>query len=477
MDKINLNDIKDKYFTGRRKKIKLEWSAKDMNVYRIPIEYLYYNDQNDRIATYISKYDTDHKDKPFSTLPTHDKERNDIIESYIIEADKGNFDTIKDHIKDNSQMDPWVVLSDWRVIDGNRRFTSLRSLRRETGEQEYAFFETVILDDNVDEKQIKIMELILQQWLPSRLNYNPIEKLVWVYRDLIRDKRLTVKEYAKSINEKDSEVEKLIDLALLMEDFLEHMNAPQEFYLAKELEIDWPLRELYRVKKKIEADEDDWYKTKVSVYNLMIIRPEVDWSNDITRIVRDFCNNIALSKEKLNEYYSEHEDEARFIFEAFRWKSARQVIDSWDLSEDNLKVSIDKKSEEKFWDWSSLDVVKQDSSENENSEEKTSQILPQFHNSYAPVDKKVIFDDIKRVKKEVSEHMWHKVADALYEAKQEKKMSKPIDYLIEANKTLKKINSRSVKDLDMISRVKFIEELEKIENIINQINKELEWQN
>ena len=42
--------------TSATKKITYKGKNRDMPVYRIPIDLLYYNDKNDRIATYLSKY-------------------------------------------------------------------------------------------------------------------------------------------------------------------------------------------------------------------------------------------------------------------------------------------------------------------------------------------------------------------------------------------------------------------------------------
>ena len=50
--------------------IKLEGSKKlkivneELNeIYKIPLKYLYYNDQNDRIATFVSEYESDNNIK------------------------------------------------------------------------------------------------------------------------------------------------------------------------------------------------------------------------------------------------------------------------------------------------------------------------------------------------------------------------------------------------------------------------------
>ena len=60
------------------------------------------------------------------------------------------------------QQQPGVILADGRIVDGNRRYTCLRRIQRESGEKQ--FFETVIMnaDMNKDRKQIKLLELSIQ---------------------------------------------------------------------------------------------------------------------------------------------------------------------------------------------------------------------------------------------------------------------------------------------------------------------------
>ena len=52
LDKINITVIP----TNASKKFVLNGAAKVYPVYKIKIDELYYNDQNDRIATWISQY-------------------------------------------------------------------------------------------------------------------------------------------------------------------------------------------------------------------------------------------------------------------------------------------------------------------------------------------------------------------------------------------------------------------------------------
>ena len=118
-NKIDLNVIRENGEVVGTKKMNINGVKKNMEVFRIPLDQLYYNDQNDRIATYISKYNSENKN--INDLPL--EERNEIIEKYIISSDKEKFIGTKNNIEQFSQLEPGVVLTDGRVIDGNRRFT------------------------------------------------------------------------------------------------------------------------------------------------------------------------------------------------------------------------------------------------------------------------------------------------------------------------------------------------------------------
>lgn len=307
---INNNDLTDvmmKENIVSTKKMNIKGQVRHMDVYRIPIDRLYYNDKNDRIATWISKYESENGNIRNLDINAY----NDKIQEYIIKSDKQKFATTKNNIKNFSQLEPGVVFIDGRVIDGNRRFTCLRKLFQDTGDQSFAYFDAVILSNEISEKEIKLMELVLQHGQEGKVDYNPIEKLVGIYRDIIKDKLFDVKEYAKSIDAKESDVEKSVQLAGLMEDFLEYINAPEQFYIARELEIDGPLNEIYNIKKRIGSDEEKWEKVRIALYDNMLVKTNNQESGDITRIIRDFGKKVVENDEIFDTYFEKHEEYSR----------------------------------------------------------------------------------------------------------------------------------------------------------------------
>lgn len=307
---INSFDLTDVMKTGEivgTKKMNIKGQVKNMDVYRIPIEKLYYNDKNDRIATWISKYESENGSIRDLDINAY----NDKIQEYIIKSDKQKFTTTMNNIRNFSQLEAGVVFIDGRVIDGNRRFTCLRKLFQDTGNQAFAYFDAVILNNEISAKEIKLMELVLQHGQEGKVDYNPIEKLVGIYRDIIKNKLFDVKEYAKSIDAKENDVEKSVQLASLMEDFLEYINAPEQFYIARELEIDGPLNEIYNIKRRIGSDEEKWEKVRIALYDNMLVKTNNQESGDITRIIRDFGKKVVENDEIFDTYFKKHEEYSR----------------------------------------------------------------------------------------------------------------------------------------------------------------------
>src|SRR5699024_5624081 len=126
MQGINLVELvgKDISKTTGTRKLTIKGKTDNYEVYKIPLKYLFYNDQNGRIATYISKQLDEHGELNFN-----DKEKyNSIIHEFVVESNKNALNNTKTNIKLFGQRLPGVVLQNGRIIDGNRRFTCLREL-------------------------------------------------------------------------------------------------------------------------------------------------------------------------------------------------------------------------------------------------------------------------------------------------------------------------------------------------------------
>lgn len=292
------------------KKFSLRGQTVPRQVFRIPLDLLYYNNKNGRIATLISKWESENG---YSITELDKEQYNDTIESYIIKSNKPAFDKTIKSIRSISQREAGVVLNNGCIIDGNRRYTCLRKLYEETSSPEFAYFEAVILDSDIssDEKEIKRLELELQHGQDEKVSYNPIEALIDVYKTCEEEHILTTKEYADNIGKNESAVKKDLEQAKIIVDFLEYIGAPKKYYIAVDLQLDASVVEIYNIKQKI-ADEETWNKAKIVLYENMLVKPK----GDIKFVMRDIKN--ILNSDYFDDYYNEHIKIAKPLEEAMK---------------------------------------------------------------------------------------------------------------------------------------------------------------
>lgn len=176
----------------------------DGKTYAIPLKYLYYNEQNGRIGVSLSDYESSNG----RLVPGHNEDYNRIIQDMLVgdntddNKTRKKMDILIKDIEKKGQADLGYVLSDGRVIDGNRRFTARRMLDQDPLVTEQQYFEAVILDDlsvnnQDDKKKIKSLELQIQFGKVDKVNYNPIDRAVDAYKTIVDNNIMTVIEYAE----------------------------------------------------------------------------------------------------------------------------------------------------------------------------------------------------------------------------------------------------------------------------------------
>lgn len=286
------------YKTEETKQLRIDGISKIYPVYKIKLDILFYNDQNDRIATWISSNKNELINLKSKDLVAY----NNKVQEFIIKSNEAALNKTKKNIQIMGQQEPGVILADGRIIDGNRRFTCLRAIQNELLETQY--FKAVILDQNMksDSKQIKLLELYLQHGVDKIVDYNPIDKLIGIYNDIIETNLLSVEEYAKATSRDVKDIKKDIEIANLVVEFLEFIDSDKKFHLARELSLDGPLRELYLILNKCKS-EDQRYDIKNLVFAQLLVQP----GTDMTRYIRKI-STIAGNKKYLNDYIEENQE-------------------------------------------------------------------------------------------------------------------------------------------------------------------------
>lgn len=254
---MNQNDIKNLPGVmpiNKTKTVVLARKSETFQVYRVPLKYLYYNDQNDRISTEIVRYCTENNRE----LPTDRDEYNQIFEDLVVKSKEDAIVKTQKSIATRGQDNPGVTLKDGRVVDGNRRFTCLRRIEKETNQEQ--FFETIILDYDYknDYKYIKSLELELQMGVDEKVKYDPIDKLFGVYKSIRIERAFTVEEYAALFDDYSvNDVKKDLALADLMVEYLDFQGTPGKYYIAKDMDLQGTLFEIPAILEKVKKKNPD----------------------------------------------------------------------------------------------------------------------------------------------------------------------------------------------------------------------------
>lgn len=323
--------------TDMTRKLTLDGVTKAYSVYKIRLDQLYYNEQNDRIATWLNEYASEH-----GPLPDGDRETyNAVLEDFIVKSNPEAIRKTQKNIELVDQREAGVVLNDGCIIDGNRRFTCLRKLAKNS--ERFNSFEAVILERDMRDsaKQIKMLELQIQHGEESRVEYSPVDRLVGVYQDIEENHLLTVEEYARSANEPLAEVKKRLEIAKLMVEFLDFINAPKQYYIVRDLDLAAVLEELFGVLRKCRT-EDEKENIKSCAFANLIMRP----AGDQTRFIRNMKSIVA--SDYADSFVDEQLELAAKVVDTLpprgkvNGKVIRDVIRANDELKDELERSMEK---------------------------------------------------------------------------------------------------------------------------------------
>lgn len=341
MSNFIINELKNNYEKGLEKRLTINGETKTYDSYKLPIKKLYYNDLNGRIASYIEEFNATNEKNISDLYFDNLEEYNKIIAKYIIDSasDGGkSFDETKEDIRNKGQEIPGVILSDGRIIDGNRRFTALRRLYEETGNEKYAFFEAVCLEapkkDDIDGwKRIKSLELNLQFNVNEKKGYNRIDELVSFYRDAIdeKTKMFDEKSYCFASGISKSKFNKDKKIISIMLDYLDWRGKPKAFYILKNEKLDGPIEELARTAAKM--NDEEWNSKKETLYMYMTINDDGDRTRDIRKLV-DSAKSEGLLYNQVKDKFESSEI----------YSKAYSYIDKIDIKSDNPDDEIKKQS-------------------------------------------------------------------------------------------------------------------------------------
>lgn len=380
--------------TNLSRKLTLGGVTKAYPVYRVRLDQLFYNDQNDRIATWITQYKNDTGNVAFSELSR--EEYNKIIERFIIDSNPGAIEKTKNNIALVNQREPGVVLADGRIIDGNRRFTCLRLLQEE--DRIVRYLETVILDATVqaDQKQIKMLELAIQHGEEQRVDYNLIDMAIGAYHDIVETKLLTIEEYVSSTNIPVGEVRKKLETAQLIIEFLEFIGVAKQYHIAREMQVYSVFFELVPLLRRCET-EDGKQALKKSVFSNTMMCTFADQRKYIRNVKAMMDSGMFPSYMKKQMQIVEELEEKKKEQPITNQKELEAFVkENEDISED-LQISMDRSLLQ---------------SKKEQTKSKPTQIVTKSLSMLMDVDTRIL-DKLSDGEKEKLQTQLHKLTDAV----------------------------------------------------------------
>ena len=206
------------------------------DVYAIPIDYLVPNVLNDRIAWKIREFEAENGRK----LSVENQDDVNFVYKMIEdEHPEDNDNTIRD-IARKGQQEHGVITNDGIIIDGNRRATLIRKLfngmatRYGKDVEDFRYFETVVLSEDIEEDEIMALETSIQIGKDEKVGYNPIN--IYIKVDNFISKGVPIEKIVNYMAKDENDIKKRIEVFKLMNEYLETIGKPEHYTLLDGLE-------------------------------------------------------------------------------------------------------------------------------------------------------------------------------------------------------------------------------------------------
>ena len=207
------------------------------DVYRVPLSLLVPNVLNDRITWKIREYEAENG----RSLDINSEDDVEYLFETVLAEHPAENEQTKADLARNGQLVDGVITNDGIIIDGNRRATLLRVLFNGEAEkynqnvEDFRYFNTIILPEDVDGKEIMALETMLQIGADEKVGYNRI--CLYVKVDNLLKAGYTYPQIKQYMNLKsDKEVGDMKQVFDLMVEYLATIGKPNHFTLLDGLE-------------------------------------------------------------------------------------------------------------------------------------------------------------------------------------------------------------------------------------------------
>ena len=278
--------------------IVLKEERKEIPVYRLPIELLYYNIRNGRFAAEYKSLVKKHGGELKAEDPNDAKKIKDLL----LSLDPSETSVTYDDIKVRGQWVPGIITEDGYVIDGNRRMAIITKLFEDTADGKFKYLLVGKPDEQIYPDDLWKLEASIQLGKDQIVKYGPINELIKLQEGVSAG--ISTKEIAKTLYGIDdvSEIEEKLDRLELIKEYLNFIDQPDDFEVAKGYHEHFiRLQEIIAAEKKMGTEPDLRVTIKQIVFQLILDGIQHLQLRDIKKMVRlhliDSINELKKAKE------------------------------------------------------------------------------------------------------------------------------------------------------------------------------------
>ena len=267
--------------------ISLKGQKKDLRIYLLPTEHLFYNIRNGRFAAEYKEL----VKKEGGHLEPEDPNDSKKIRDLLLNLDKKETIQTYEDIKIRGQWNCGIISEDGYLVDGNRRMSILSKLYDDTGLEKWKFMEVAKLDESIGSEDLWSLEAGIQLGKDEIVRYGPINELLKLKEGV--DAGLSLKSIVKTLYgyEDEDEIKTKLKRLELIEQYLKFIGSPEKYSLVKNKHDHFiDLQNVIGQCKKISYDPEKIGKIKHFAFEL-ILEGKIN-SKDLRKIRQMVEKNI-----------------------------------------------------------------------------------------------------------------------------------------------------------------------------------------
>lgn len=381
---------------GEGRRLRYKGETKEFKIFEIPMEALIYNVQNGRIGSLVKTFE-----HSYGVLDPEKPEDSLTIAKMLYSSNEPANKKTRADIAKCGQMEAGIITADGILVDGNRRASLMWSILNDPDadpneKARCERFRTVVLPENATQKDILRLETTYQLGTDEKVGYNAIEKYLHA-RDM-EEKGFSIGEIEEYMGETNSSVQELLEVATLIDDYLDNCDCVGLYTrLPKGFEDD--LLKLNTAIKKIRKGSISWIPTtrlnkvetdlKAVCFDYIRLNMKKEDGFEFRDILQTSGGNFLQNEDVWNDFVENWQNAVDEVEE----ESIDAIIDR--ASGDDLERELNKRDNqwrEKVKD-SMKDAFKnaKDIIDNQREKEKPNALLRKVINALNGVDLETVY--------------------------------------------------------------------------------------